>query len=114
MLFFMWCSVSFAKIGDIYICSMTQLVETKNDGSTNYKLQNFKFKRENKSLKFGSGGFFNDSVENVDFSREEYFYGGNDYGRFIYREGIFIYSQLLNHPEAGVKIVTVFANCDTF
>ena len=114
IIFVIWCNATFAKVGDMYGCSMTQLVETNNEGNTNYQLQNFKFKREKKIIIFGSSGFFTDNKEPVLYSLKEYFYGGNDYGRFIYREGKFIYSQLLNHPEAGIKIVSIIATCEIF
>ena len=111
----LWCNVGYAKVGDVYFCEMDQLITIDDEGSTNYKTQKFKFNREKDSLKFGSSeGFFKNNNETVLYSSKEYFYGGNDYGRFIYREGRLIYSQLLNHPTSGINIVTIFATCEIF
>ena len=110
----MWCNVGYAKIGDVYYCVMDQIAKTNAEGSTSFKTQKFKFNREKDTLKFGSSeGFFKNNNETVTYNGQEYFYGGNDYGRFIYREGKLIYSQLLNHPE-GVNSVTVIATCEIF
>ena len=110
-----WCNVGYAKIGDVYFCEMDQLVDTNDKGSTSYKTQKFKFNRKKDILKFGSSeGFFKNNTETVTFNSKEYFFGGNDYGRFIYREGILIYSQLLNHPTEGVNAVTIIATCEIF
>jgi len=111
----LWCNVGYAKVGDVYFCEMDQLITIDDEGSTNYKTQKFKFNREKDSLKFGSSeGFFKNNTETVTFNAKEYFFGGNDYGRFIYREGKLIYSQLLNHPTEGVNSVTVIATCEIF
>ena len=111
----LWCNVGYAKVGDVYFCEMDQLITIDDEGSTNYKTQKFKFNREKDTLKFGSSeGFFKNNNETVLYSSKEYFYGGNDYGRFIYNEGRLIHSQLLNHPTSGIKIVTIFATCEIF
>tara|TARA_B100000965_G_scaffold323339_1_gene285074 strand:- start:163 stop:549 length:387 start_codon:yes stop_codon:yes gene_type:complete len=110
-----WCNVGYAKIGDVYYCVMDQIAKTDAEGSTSFKTQKFKFNREKNALKFGSSeSFFKNNTETVTFNAKEYFFGGNDYGRFIYREGKLIYSQLLNHPTEGVNSVTVIATCEIF
>ena len=96
---------------------MDKTVKTVDDQVSEFKNQKFKFKREQNIIKFGSGGFFNDYEMPVIQNTEEYFWGGDKWSRFIYLNGKFVFSNVLNIDlDEGPKhqIRSIVATCDLF
>ena len=112
----LWCSVGFSKIGDVYYCEMNKIAKTNANEVIEFENQKFKFKREKNILKFGSEGFFSDYETAVLKNIGEYFWGGGDYSRFIYTNGKFVFSSLLNVNEEDKDpeyfTYSIVANCD--
>ena len=113
-----YCNIGFADINDVYFCEMEKFVKITDNEVIEFTNQKFKFKRNQNNLKFGSGGFFQDYETQVLKNLGEYFWGGSEWERFIYLEGKFVYSNLLNiHPEnedPRQQITSVVARCELF
>ena len=113
-----YCNIGVAAINDVYYCEMDKIVTTTNKEVTEFKNQKFKFKRNQNNLKFGSGGFFDDYETEVLKNSEEYFWGGSKWDRFIYLEGKFVYSSLLNvdleNEDPIHHITSIVATCELF
>jgi len=84
---------SFAKVGDVYYCEMTQAIELKEGRLINYIPQKFKFTIESENvIRFGlDTNYFSGSAFEVrGFSENgEQFYGDNfeySYGNFYFAE----------------------------
>ena len=84
---------SFAKVGDVYYCEMTQAIELKEGKLINYIPQKFKFTVESENIiRFGlDANYFRGSAfEVIEFSDNgEQFYGDNfeySYGNFYFAE----------------------------
>ena len=84
---------SFAKVGDVYYCEMTQAIELKEGRLINYIPQKFKFTIESENvIRFGlDTNYFSGSAFEVrEFSENgEQFYGDNfeySYGNFYFAE----------------------------
>ena len=84
---------SFAKVGDVYYCEMTQAIELKEGRLINYIPQKFKFTVESENvIRFGlDTNYFSGSAFEVrEFSENgEQFYGDNfeySYGNFYFAE----------------------------
>ena len=90
LIFFLLSTHSFAKVGDVYYCEMTQAIELKEGKLVNYIPQKFKFTIESDNIiSFGlDANYFRGSAfEVIEFSNNgEQFYGDNfeySYGNFI-------------------------------
>ena len=118
LLSLMWCNVGFSKIDDVYYCEMDQSVKTTDKEVIQFEKQKFKFKREQNILKFGSGGFFDNFDMMVLKNSGEYFWGGDDWSRFIYTDGKFVFSNLYNvnldNKDPSHQIRSIVATCDVF
>jgi hypothetical protein len=105
---------SFADWGDVYYCQMTHFSDINIEGKQkNYKLEKFQFKldKEQNSMIFGKGGWFNDSSKQLNWilSSKEKWRAGDEYDRVTFHEGKFLYSII-----AAGAIATITANCDKF
>ena len=113
-----YCNVGIAAINDVYFCEMDKIVTTTNKEVTEFKNQKFKFKRNQNNLKFGSGGFFDDYEIQVLKNSGEYFWGGDKWERFIYLEGKFVYSNVLNidldNEDPIHQVTSIVATCELF
>ena len=113
-----FCNVGFTAINDVYYCEMDKIVKTTDKEVIEFKNQKFKFKRNQNSLKFGSGGFFNDYETQVLKNSGEYFWGGDKWERFIYLEGKFVFSNLLNinleNEDPRHQVRSIVATCELF
>ena len=113
-----YCNVGFADVNDVYFCEMEKFVKITDNEVIELTNQKFKFKRNQNNLKFGSGGFFKDYETQVLKNLEEYFWGGSEWERFIYLEGKFVYSNLLNihsdNEDLRQQIISVVATCELF
>ena len=118
LLSLMWCNVGFSKINDVYYCEMNRSVKTTEKEIIEFKNDKFKFKREENILKFGSGGFFNNYEMIVSKNSGEYFWGGGKWHRFIYLDGKFVFSNVLNvnsdDSDPKHQIRSIIATCDIF
>ena len=107
---------SFADWGDVYYCQMTNYGAITLDGEKKlYTLEKFQFKLDQtkKSMVFGSGGFYNNSVSKLEegssWPNQEYWYAKTKYSLTVFEKGKFLDSQV------GVSgLVFVSANCDKF
>jgi len=105
-----------ADWGDVYYCQMTNYGEITLDGEKkSYMLEKFQFKldQKRKSMVFGSGGYFNNSVSKVkegyNWPDQESWYAYTDYSSTVFEKGKFLEA---NVGYAG--LVFVSANCDKF
>ena len=81
LIFFLLSTNSFAKVGDVYYCEMTQAIELKEGRLINYIPQKFKFTIDSDNMiRFGlDANYFKGSTfEVIEFSNNgELFYGDN-------------------------------------
>ena len=117
-LILMFCNVGFTAINDVYYCEMDKIVKITDKEINEFKNEKFKFKRNQNTLKYGSGGFFNDYETQVLQNSGEYFWGGTEWERFIYYEGKFVFSNLLNthgqNENPRHQIISIVATCEIF
>ena len=109
IIFFLLSTQSFAKVGDIYYCEMTQAIELKEGKLINYIPQKFKFTIESESMiRFGlDANYFRGSTFNViEFSHNgEQFYGDN----FEYSYGDFYFADVFRWASTDVDTLTATA-----
>ena len=100
---------SFAKVGDVYYCEMTQAIELKEGKLINYIPQKFKFTIESDNkIRFGlDANYFKGSAfEVIEFSNNgEQFYGDN----FEYSYGDFYFAEVFRWPSTDVDALTATA-----
>ena len=100
---------SFAKVGDVYYCEMTQAIELKEGKLINYIPQKFKFTIESDNMiRFGlDGNYFRGSAFKViEFSDNgEKFYGDN----FEYSYGDFYFAEIFRWASTDVDALTATA-----
>lgn len=100
--------------GDNYFCKSTNIVKVYKLDTESFQTFDFNFKKNKNNISFGKGGYFDEQKMSVKFTAGEYFYGGDDWDIFIYNDGIFTYSSLLNAGEEDVDSLTIIANCKIF
>ncbi len=111
----MWSNQAYSEVGDIYVCEMNKFAKTTDAGVSEFKNEKFKFNRKNGTLNFGSSeGFFNNHAIPVIGNHGEIFYGGAQWDRFVYVEGKFVLSNVLNLDTGEHAIHSVVATCDIF
>ena len=100
---------SFAKVGDVYYCEMTQAIELKEGKLINYIPQKFKFTIESDNMiRFGldANYFKGSSFEVIEFSNNgEQFYGDN----FEYSYGNFYFADVFRLTSTDVETLTATA-----
>jgi len=100
---------SFAKVGDVYYCEMTQAIELKEGKLINYIPQKFKFTIESDNkIRFGlDANYFKGSAfEVIEFSNNgEQFYGDN----FEYSYGNFYFAEVFRWASTEVDTLTATA-----
>jgi len=100
---------SFAKVGDVYYCEMTQAIELKEGKLINYIPQKFKFTIESGNMiRFGlDANYFKGSTfEVIEFSNNgEQFYGDN----FEYSYGNFYFAEVFRWASTEVDTLTATA-----
>ena len=109
LIFFLLSTHSFAKVGDIYYCEMTQAIELKEGKLVNYIPQKFKFTIESDNIiSFGlDANYFRGSAfEVIEFSNNgEQFYGDN----FEYSYGNFYFAEVFRWASTDVDTLTATA-----
>ena len=109
LIFFLLSTHSFAKVGDVYYCEMTQAIELKEGKLVNYIPQKFKFTIESDNIiSFGlDANYFRGSAfEVIEFSNNgEQFYGDN----FEYSYGNFYFAEVLRWASTDVDTLTATA-----
>ena len=100
---------SFAKVGDVYYCEMTQAIELKEGKLINYIPQKFKFTIDSENIiRFGlDANYFKGSAfEIIEFSNNgEQFYGDN----FEYSYGNFYFADVFRLASTDVETLTATA-----
>ena len=100
---------SFAKVGNVYYCEMTQAIELKEGKLINYIPQKFKFTIESDNMiRFGldANYFKGSSFEVIEFSNNgEQFYGDN----FEYSYGNFYFAEVFRWASTEVDTLTATA-----
>ena len=117
LVFTLFPSVVFSKIGDVYYCSTEILIEIRNGKLTTYKNQKFKFKRTVEGLIFGNEDNYLQNMKmtdkNNDLGSELFSYGDGRVGMnnkiFTYEKGIFHLSHITYS-----KITSMYGRCSTF
>lgn len=109
LIFFLLSTQSFAKVGDVYFCEMTQAIELKEGKLINYIPQKFKFTIESDNMiRFGLDvNYFRGSAFKViEFSDNgEKFYGDN----FEYSYGDFYFAEIFRWASTDVDALTATA-----
>ena len=109
LIFFLLSTHSFAKVGDVYFCEMTQAIELKEGKLINYIPQKFKFTIESDNIiSFGlDANYFRGSAfEVIEFSNNgEQFYGDN----FEYSYGNFYFAEVFRWASTDVDTLTATA-----
>ena len=109
LIFFLLSTHSFAKVGDVYFCEMTQAIELKEGKLINYIPQKFKFTIESDNIiRFGlDANYFGGSAfEVIEFSDNgEKFYGDN----FEYSYGDFYFAEIFRWASTDVDALTATA-----
>ena len=109
LIFFLLSTHSFAKVGDVYFCEMTQAIELKEGKLINYIPQKFKFTIESDNMiRFGLDvNYFRGSAfEVIEFSDNgEQFYGDN----FEYSYGDFYFANVFRWASTDVDALTATA-----
>ena len=109
LIFFLLSTHSFAKVGDVYYCEMTQAIELKEGKLINYIPQKFKFTIDSDNMiRFGldSNYFKGSTFDVIEFSNNgEQFYGNN----FEYSYGDFYFSEVFRWPSTDVDALTATA-----
>ncbi len=109
LIFFLLPTHSFAKVGDVYYCEMTQAIELKEGKLINYIPQKFKFTIDSDNMvRFGlDPNYFRGSTFKViEFSdNDEQFYGDN----FEYSYGNFYFADVFRWPSTDVDALTATA-----
>ena len=109
LIFFLLSTNSFAKVGDVYYCEMTQAIELKEGRLINYIPQKFKFTIDSENMiRFGlDANYFRGSTFKViEFSDNgEKFYGDN----FEYSYGDFYFAEVFRWPSTDVDALTATA-----
>ena len=87
-------SFVFGGVGDVYYCASKILIQIKNFKATEYQPQDFKFKRLENSIKFGSDpGYFKDLIlTKKGYGDGELFNYFSDFGHLLYDDGTFNFS----------------------
>ena len=100
---------SFAKVGDVYYCEMTQAIELKEGRLINYIPQKFKFTIELENMiRFGldTNYFRGSTFKVIEFSDNgEQFYGDN----FEYSYGNFYFAEVFRLASTDVDKLTATA-----
>ena len=109
LIFFLLSTHSFAKVGDVYYCEMTQAIELKEGRLINYIPQKFKFTIDSDNMiRFGlDANYFKGSIfEVIEFSNNgEQFYGDN----FEYFYGDFYFAKVFRWVSTEVDTLTATA-----
>jgi len=109
LIFFLFSTQGFAKVGDVYYCEMTQAIELKEGKLINYIPQKFKFTVESENIiRFGlDANYFRGSAfEVIEFSDNgEQFYGDN----FEYSYGNFYFAEVFRWVSTDVDKLTATA-----
>ena len=109
LIFFLLSTNSFAKVGDVYYCEMTQAIELKEGRLINYIPQKFKFTIDSDNMiRFGldSNYFRGSTFEVIEFSNNgEQFYGDN----FEYSYGDFYFAKVFRWASTEVDTLTATA-----
>ena len=109
LIFFLLPTHSFAKVGDVYYCEMTQAIELKEGKLINYIPQKFKFTIDSDNMiRFGldSNYFKGSTFDVIEFSNNgEQFYGDN----FKYSYGDFYFAEVFRWPSTNVDALTATA-----
>ena len=109
LIFFLLPTHSFAKVGDVYYCEMTQAIELKEGKLINYIPQKFKFTIESDNMiTFGlDANYFKGSAfEVIEFSNNgEQFYGDN----FEYYYGNFYFAEVFRWVSTDIGTLTATA-----
>ena len=109
LIFFLLSTNSFAKVGDVYYCEMTQAIELKEGRLINYIPQKFKFTIDSDNMiRFGldTNYFRGSAFEVIEFSNNgEQFYGDN----FKYSYGDFYFAEVFRWTLTEVDTLTATA-----
>ena len=79
----LYSNASIGKTGDVYFCTTEHVIEINKNKKKEYKNFTFKFKKNENSLVFGQGGYFNnlmisDKIQDIGGGMETFQYMGKD------------------------------------
>jgi len=104
-----------AGANTVYYCAGTQFTEIKASKLKNFKPQNFKFSVDQKSVTFGSDGFFAGSKFLIESWVSEVLWKAADagFGTTAFQDGEFV-AALSFVGEDGATGLLIGAKCDKF
>ncbi len=113
LIFFSFMSSVSAGVGDVYYCQSTKVVVITSDNVEEFAGLQFTFKRNQRELVFGDGGYFNKLIQPLTHSVNEWFRGNEELGSgyIEYRDGKFGHASW-NFIEDRTTVI--MANCNTF
>ena len=98
----------------VFFCNGTNFVEIKNNELSKYKTQNFKFSVNEKFVKFGSGGYFADTIMPTSYwLSEDFWTAANTISITKMHKGQFMYAAS-KYEDDGVAGLLITATCDKF
>tara|TARA_B100001029_G_scaffold51913_1_gene41577 strand:- start:1298 stop:1657 length:360 start_codon:yes stop_codon:yes gene_type:complete len=103
----------FSAEGENYFCKTVNVVKVYKSDMEDFASFDFNFKRNEKSISFGEGGYFDQTTLPIYNNAGEFFNGGEEYDMFIYNEGLFLYSSIIN-TDQQMDSLTIIANCKIF
>ena len=115
-----WSGITHAGIGDTYFCDMKEWRAMEGGKFVVYKPQRFMFQWDNDQIKFGKGGYFDDSTMPLDPNRNwpsgETFWAGNSWSKVQFTEGRFRYvaTSSCKMPCSDIEVQSLVADCSAF
>ena len=98
----------------VFYCNGTNLIEIKNNKSTSYETQNFKFSVDSNLIKFGNGGYFSgDQMSISSWVSEDFWSATNVIAILRFHKGQFMYAASVLE-EDGASGLLISATCDKF
>ena len=98
----------------VFYCNGTNLIEIKNNKSTSYETQNFKFSVDSNLIKFGDGGYFSgDQMSISNWISEDFWVATNQIAMVRFHKRQFMYASSALEPD-GASGLLISATCDKF
>ena len=101
-----------ADWGDVYYCQMTNFLKITVGGTKQrHTLEKFQFKLDQTrtAMVFGSTGYFQDSVLNLESGSQEMWYANDEYSMTYFNKGKFLFTF---NGRTGIKSIS--ADCEKF
>ena len=95
----------------VFTCQMKENASITETGTALNKLEGFTFRKTNREVIFGTGGYFSNHLMNIVVDGYDYFEANNINDKIIYRNGYFVYSSIGNNDNYK-DIIGIIAYCN--